>query len=843
MDLMRKIGDVKTNVQLHWNQPPKGRYMNYKEIVAFSGGGLGVYSVIVVVSAMILSTGNTLIGNTIGVDPKTMYILFVLGVLSSFPLTALRANIIDNTRSKKGKYRPFIIRMGIPCVILAIAFVWMPYDKMQPMVKYGVILLFNIAFQFFFNFFRDSYENLIYVLSPNSQERTDVVAIKSVVYSLAPSIIGFMMPMLAGWLTNGDLNDIRLYRYAYPPIAIVGMFVSGIVYFNTKEKIVQAKTHIIQIKFLDAIRAVAKNKYFWILAFAGWLGFLEGAQGQILYWLYQYGGKCSASQYALITLLAGNAALWGMMFAPFAIKKLGKKKVLIYTNICNIFFIAALYPFIDSIWLVLIFIYLNGIVGSFAHVLDPSIQADIRDYQQYVTGERIDGMFAAVGLIGSLITLGTSSVLPAIYKAYGIFEGNGQLDKFGKPNPWEILRQPEAYDKLIHILIFASVCGAVLNVIPYFFYDLKETKQRGIVNVLKIRALFEDYGNNALSDEDLVEAINLVREARVYAIAESMNEFSTGIDDAKKSGDKIKIISEKKDRKVAVEHNKMIEISQMVIEEMNKFNTEHVQNQVQLAQTIYKAGLTGLVNVDRSVIDDAKRMPKTTKEEKKIRKEALGLAKSRLASRKLIIKNYPDGLEVFDTSLFDKLFEQEDEAEDDLETAYQNLFDSQSKKQKYKIKQAKLDVRNVKVTRNEILRAIKVATNRHSLYRRSTKPYQDAVKLLTQQENYQHFDDIAAMFDEAKERKEKSEKIKKEAEAREKAERIAEIERLKHEKEIMKLNKTVNNTKQNSKNEKPKKISDEPKRKKKKNEKASNIDFTMKTKKNEKKKGGKKNDK
>ena len=31
---------------------------------------------------------------------------------------------------------------------------------------------------------------------------------------------------------------------------------------------------------------------------------------------------------------------------------------------------------------------------------NPSIQGDIRDYQQYTTGERIDGMFAAVGLIG-----------------------------------------------------------------------------------------------------------------------------------------------------------------------------------------------------------------------------------------------------------------------------------------------------------------------------------------------------------------------------------------------------------------------------------------------------------
>lgn len=793
MNLVTKLTSAKENVQLHWNQPPKGRYMPYKEIAAFSGGGLGVYSIILVVSQMILSTGNTLIGNTIGVEPKTMYILFVLGVIASFPLTALRANIIDNTRSKKGKYRPFIISMGIPCVILSTAFVWMPYDRMDPMVKYAVILLFNIALQFFFGFFRDSYENLIYVLSPNSQERTDVVAIKAVIYSLAPSIINPMMPLLAKWITNGDLNDIRLYRYVYPPIAIVGMFVSYIVYANTREKIVQAKTHIIQIKFMDAIRAVAKNKYFWILAFASWIGFLEGAQGQILYWLYQYGKTASAGQYSLITLLVGNAALWGMLFAPLAIKKYGKKNVLIYTNICNIFFIAALYPFIDNIWLVLIFAYLNGIAGSFAHVLDPSIQADIRDYQQYVTGERIDGMFAAVGLIGSVVTLATSSVLPFIYSSYGINETN-RIAK-GLENAYDVLYDKATYDSLIHVLILASVIGATLNVIPYFFYDLKETKQRGIVNVLKIRALFEDYGNNALSDEDLVEAIDLVQEARVYASSQEVSELSGGIDAAKKSGNKMQVRAAKKERAAAVEHNKMIEISQMVVEEMNKFETELVQKKVELAEEIVAAGLSGLVNVDKSVLAQAKAMPATSKEDKKIRREAIRLAKSRLSSQKSIYKHYKDGLKVFDTSVFDELFKQLDDIEEDLEAAYQILFDAQSKNFKPGIKQAKLDIQNIKVTRKEINRAIKVATNENSLFRRTTKPYQDAVKLLTQKANYQHFDDIAAMFDEAKVRKEENDRLKKEKIAQEKADRLAEIERLKHEKEIAKKNKKNNNRK------------------------------------------------
>ena len=44
----------------------------------------------------------------------------------------------------------------------------------------------------------------------------------------------------------------------------------------------------------------------------------------------------------------------------------------------------------------------------------------MRDYQQYFTGERIDGMFGAVGIIGSFIGMFTGMVLPTIYQMLGL---------------------------------------------------------------------------------------------------------------------------------------------------------------------------------------------------------------------------------------------------------------------------------------------------------------------------------------------------------------------------------------------------------------------------------------
>lgn len=156
--------------------------------------------------------------------------------------------------------------MALPSCLLVVGMVMVPYEKISnQIVKAVIVLLFNIGFQFFYMFFYDAYENLIMVLSPDTQERADVLAIKSVVYSLAPSIASALLPLVAQALTNGDLYDMKLYRVLYPPFAILGVICSVYIYANTQEKIVQARTHVVQIKFMDAIRAVAKNKLFWVI--------------------------------------------------------------------------------------------------------------------------------------------------------------------------------------------------------------------------------------------------------------------------------------------------------------------------------------------------------------------------------------------------------------------------------------------------------------------------------------------------------------------------------------------------------------------------------------------------
>lgn len=800
-----KIRKFVSDARVYWNHPMPGRYMPFKEITAYSVGGIGMYFLIYCIQQLTLSTTNLIIGNAIGIEPNFMYLLYAVSIIISFPATAIRANIIDNARSKQGKYRPYMLYMAFPTAAIVIGMVMVPYEKIESQIIKGIIvLLFNIGIQFFYMFFYEAYENLIMVLSPDTQERADVLTIKSVVYSLAPSIATAVLPLVASLVTeDGSITDMNVYRVLYPPFAVIGIICSVYIYANTQEKIVQAKTHVIRIKFWDALKAVAKNKLFWVISLAGWVGFLETTYGQMINWCYEYHSKgdISAGAFSFLGLFVGNASLWGMLAAPFAIRKWGKKKVVIVTNILNAIFLALLYPVVRSepenmIWAIAVVLFMNYLMTSFGVILTPAMNADMRDYQQYITGERIDGMFSTVGLIGTVVTLTTSSVVPSVYQSLGIndtvlkermseiVEITGKTAADMSQSPYNVLYLPDIFKEVFTVIVILSVVGAVMNVIPYFFYDMTEIRQRGIIKVLKVRALFEDYGNHVLRDRDIVETIDMIEESAQFENAQPK--------DLKKMKAAIKSAPTKQARKDArklykgaAEYNDTIEISKIVMEEMRKFDTEEWKFKLKEAQQLAAAGLDGLTADSyeklQSILEKAKAMPKETKLQKEERSSAIESAKNRIYSKKIIEKKHGGHIEAFDTSVFESLFEKEDanlEARTGLE---EQIKQAKKSKNAAEVQNLKAQRERLKKEKKEIDAKIKKATDDNSYYNKLAKPYIDAVKLVKQAENYRHYEDIKALYDDAKSRAQEEARLEEEKEKALKEEQKAMKEKLKAE--------------------------------------------------------------
>lgn len=765
-----------------------GKYVSYKEIIAYGVGGMGVQFVMFFCSLIALSATSFLVGNTIGIKPMHLQYMAVASTIIGFGITIGRSYIIDSARFKSGKFRPWLAITGIPTVIIAVVFVWLPYETMSYMQKVIAVFLCYNLLQCFYPFFQQAYTDLANVISPNSHERTDIVSVSSIIYSMAPSLTGLFVPMLS--TLTGGLNSITTYRIIHPIVAIVGLLLSYIAYAGTRERIIVAESHVTQFKFSDAFRAVAKNKYFWITSLAGWLGFLEGAVDVIVGWTFIYAYPDRMGLYGVATTLIGNAALWAMLICPIAIRVLGKRNLLIWCNVTNVVLIGLLYPLYNNIPALIILYYLNRFVNSFAIVYTPGINADMRDYQQYFTGERIDGMFGAVGIIGSFIGMFTGMVLPTIYQMLGL-EDN-----------YDVLEVASFREDMFDVLIIAAAIGAALNFVPYLFYDLTETKQRGIVKVLKIRAMFEDYGNGILRDESIVEAIDIIDEAnllykdrtlmttkddikkaerlpartpeekefkkneikRLKAAYKEFNTQNRGIKkdrinqakampkgiDAAKAARKAAIKAAKKENRELNKLNADISVCDFIIDEMNKYDTLRIKKQVERSRALEAAGYNGIFDYNKEIMIEAKALPKSTHEEREIRSDAITHARALKNARKAMIKFYGSP---------ENIVEPSDDAFKAAEALPDDTFAHQLEKK----------------------RTVKKLVNEKSKYIRSVKPLLDARRQLTEKENYAHLDDIRARYADAKANTDAEYEARRVEIERLEEERKADLERRKQE--------------------------------------------------------------
>ena len=843
-NLKEKVSTIWNNVVLHWKTPALGKYVPYKEIIAYGIGGMGVQFVMFFCSQILLSATSFLVGNTIGIKPMHLQYMAVASTIIGFGITIGRSYIIDSARFKSGKFRPWLAITGIPSAAIAVIFVWLPYDTMSYLQKVAAVFICYNLLQCFYPFFQQAYTDLANVISPNSHERTDIVSVSSIIFSMAPSLTGLFVPMLS--TLTGGLNSITTYRIIHPIVAIVGLLLSYIAYAGTRERIIVAESHVTQFKFSDAFRAVAKNKYFWITSLAGWLGFLEGAVGVIIGWTFIYAYPNRMALYGIATTLIGNAALWAMLLCPVAIRVIGKRNLLIWCNVTNVLLIGLLYPLYNNIPALIILYYLNGFVNSFSIVYNPGINADMRDYQQYFTGERIDGMFGAVGIIGSFIGMFTGMVLPIIYQMLGL-EDN-----------YDVLEVASFREDMFDVLIVAAVIGAALNFVPYIFYDLTETKQRGIVKVLKIRAMFEDYGNGILRDESIVEAIDIIDEANLLYKDRALMTTKDDINKAKRLP--ARTPEEKEFRK------KEIARLRAACKEFNAQNRDIKKDRVSKAKAMPKstdaeqaarkaeqAARKAEQAARKAAIKAAKAMPKGTDAEKAARKAAINAAKAMpkgidaaKTARKAAIKaakkeNKELNKLNADISVCDFIIDEMNkyntlriqkqvERSRALEAAgYNGIFDynkeimaeakalPRSTHEEREIRSdAIVHARALKNARKAMIkfygspenivepsddafkaaealpddtfahqlekkRTVKKLVNEKSKYIRSVKPLLDARHQLTEKENYAHLDDIRERYNDAKAHTDAEYEARRIEIERLEEERKADIERRKQE--------------------------------------------------------------
>lgn len=602
-----KVKGVVSSVKEHWNTPPEGRYVPYKEILSYSVGGIGVKFLVYTIYDIGLSATSLLAGAALGLKNGDLVKLSIIATIIGIFLGPIRGLIIDNTRSSKGKFRPYLLYTGIPSAAITAVFALLPFETMSYNQRLYSLFITYMLLQLCYPFYDQAYSTLVQVMSPNSTERADIITVSTFIYSLAPTIKGFVVPLIAGF--TGGLDNIDAYRIIMPVFGIGGALIGIFSYTGTKERIIVSKDYVPKVPFFKGIVAGIQNKYQWAKSINSWFILLASGVGNITTWYFYYGIKemlnlTTAKQGALngtLMTVLGAAATPAMFLAPILIRKMGKRNLVIFYLVCNTLCMAGMYLFIENIWVLFAFVWLRGFFAAFPLITDGAINADILDYQQYKTGDRLEGLMGQfVGIIGTFISMGITYFLQTIV----------MQNHFGLVDNYDDLYQSAFREPLSKGMIVIGIAGYLLSLIPFVtMYTLTEEEHDAHIIILKIRAALEDYATDALSDGEL--------EAAKTSYAEAIEEYKQ-LSSANK-------LSKKEQRR--------LKALTLIAEEHKRFEQPKMINKIEAAKELLSHTVEELYGISEPTMDRynaANAMPESTAEEAKMKKTALKEAQKEL---------------------------------------------------------------------------------------------------------------------------------------------------------------------------------------------------------------------
>lgn len=499
MSKIKKLPELVKNtlqtVKSNWKTAPRGKYVSYRELAAYSVGGAGVYFIISIVGMIVLNAGSMIVGASIGLKAVDLQTINVFSTLIILLFTPVRAMMFDNTRSKMGKFRPYVLTLGLPTAFLGILFVYLPYETMEYNQKLLSVFVVYTLLQFFSPFYLSAYAGLVQVMSANSNERSWIIEVSSIIYSFAPTVINPVIPLI------GPMDNLKTYRIAFPVFCILGLAVSMICVFGTKERVIVPKRYVQKMGFFEGFKKVAKNKYFWIINVSGWIGFLSQGYSYLFQWVFYYGMN-NKYIYSIMVILKGEASTPGMLLGAPLTNKLGKKRICLMSLGVQTLCLALMLFCYKNYILFFLLMFIKDMFGALSIIYMPSMKADVMDYQQYKTGDRIEGFIDQIGgMIGGGLALLTGYAIPLILRANGLTDNYDDLYNADFRNP------------IIRIMLICGLIGTALSAIPYFFYDLTEEKRAGMIKALKIRALFDDFIHGEVSDDVLISTVEEIHDA------------------------------------------------------------------------------------------------------------------------------------------------------------------------------------------------------------------------------------------------------------------------------------------------------------------------------------------
>ena len=363
----------------------------------------------------------------------------------------IAGRIVDQTMTRWGKFRPFILWFALPLLFLSFLTFYVPDNwKTEAWAgNYGPALLYAYltyaVLGFFYSMVNIPYGSLASAMTQSIKERAKLVSWRLwggaaaglfLTAIIAPQISTIQRAMSAARIkaTAGDAaaqaEFVRLQgdmQAVFTQITLWFVVLGGLCFLMV---FLFCKEHVVRVSakttMRETVQTLKVNKPLQILCLSS-LFYLTGvyAVGPIsaYYARYYMGDTAHATTIAFVN---SGVQLLVTPFIPWVIGKFGKKNLYQY---CGLFTVigglALFFTPVGALWMALIFLAIKGVGASLINVAMFGLEADTVEYGEWKNGTRTEGATYAIysftrkvtqsfgGLIGGFLLAGGGYVANA----------------------------------------------------------------------------------------------------------------------------------------------------------------------------------------------------------------------------------------------------------------------------------------------------------------------------------------------------------------------------------------------------------------------------------------------
>lgn len=427
----------------------------------------------------------------------------------------IMGSIVDRTRTKWGKCRPYMKWMAFPIAIMtAICFLpWYP----QSDGGFAAISVMYVVWGMIYTVADVPYWGLSTAMSNDTYRRGNLLTIARLFCTAGAGIVTVITPIITDNMTKG-LDPVakgEMLKWIYFVIAIVCCVIAVPLFFlgfkNTTERNISTENppslgHNLKLLF--------KNKPLMLIVLSG----IGGAARM----LFTYTGGLyfakyimdKESMYSLFTMAIVPGGLVASLLVPWCTKKFGKRNTYIWSHIVGgvamlIAFIVGIacdrgaYTSTATTVVLLIALVIAGIPSGFGNIVTYAMIGDTVEYLELKTGERAEGICFAM-----------QTLINKIGMAVGAFVGVLAYYMAGVAANDASSVTPEGKDTMWFMLVGIAAISFFLTVIPLFFYKFNEKQQQEAKAEIEARKR----ANGELSNQEIIDEI--AREASENVIEE-----------------------------------------------------------------------------------------------------------------------------------------------------------------------------------------------------------------------------------------------------------------------------------------------------------------------------------